>query len=114
MPTVLSFSVISILKCQGRLVSTLRSRSSSICVKVFYACLGVTGTGSIRNETEKKWCVPTETLTVVDLFERHVVVRDTFSPLARALPSTSTKKLAMSLSSAVAGGQYDTKHVAFE
>ena len=43
-----------------------------------------------------------------------MIGRDTFSELASASPGSLPKKLAMSPSSTVHGGQHDTKYVKFE
>ena len=72
------------------------------------ACLGVPGTGLIRYKKEIHGVFLRKRLTSIDLFERPWSVRTRFSPLASALGPE--QKLAVSPSSAVRGGQYDTEY----
>ena len=76
-------------------------------------CLGAPGNGSFWKKMRKKGFLATET---PDYFFTSLKACDWSGHLfgASASPRSSTKKLAMSPSSTVGGGQRDTKYVTFE
>ena len=111
---LLSFSMGSIWGINMIWYWSYTVRSSNVARNVLQSCLGVPEIGSFRKKNEKQirsfslgntWLL----LTIL----KAGVGRDTLSPLAPAL-GLNKKKLAISSSSAIHGGQYDSKHVTFE
>ena len=103
----------SIFDVKYDLKLALRSRSLNSCAKVLQACLWSHGHRFVQQKND--FCFVQfygKVCLLLAFFEACVWSGHLFAASAR--PRASTKKLAMSPSSAVHGGQYNAKHVTFE